>query len=138
MTSVALWSRRDAGRLGVLLAVGALLLVLAWAGASGRDDAGDQVVFVTLGLLGALVGWGGTAAWVLRARRQISARRAHLLGDAPPKPHGGAASPTLVAGTDGKWFHRSDCPLVTNRGWAPSSRSDHIKAGRAACPGCRP
>ena len=138
MTPVALWSKRDAGRLGTLLAIGALLLLIAWYAAAGRDDAGDQLVFVSLGMLGAGVGWVAVGDWVLHGRRAISARRVRLLGDAPPRPTEAAKSPALVAGPDGKWFHRSDCLLVDGRGWNASPRPAHEKAGRAACPGCRP
>ena len=138
MTPVALWSKRDAGWLGVLLGVGTLLIVLAWAGASGRDDAGDQVGFVTLALLGALLGWAATAGWVVGARRVITARRAYLLGEAPARPVEGARSPSLVAGDDGRYFHRSDCSLAAGRSWVASPRQAHESAGRTACPGCRP
>ena len=134
----ALWSKRDAGLLGILLAVGALLLLIAWFAAAGKDDAGDQLVFVSLGILGAVVGWVGVGSWVLHGRRAISARRVALLGNAPPRPTEAAKSPTLVAGADGKWFHRSDCLLVDGRGWRASSRPAHEKAGRSACPGCQP
>ncbi len=136
--NVALWSKRDAGWLGILLGVGALFLVVAWVGASGKDDAGDQIVFVTLALLGALVGWAAAAGWVLGGRRAITARRTHLLGEAPPRPVEGARSPSLVAADGGRYFHRSDCPLAAGRNWAVSPRGAHESAGLAACPGCRP
>ena len=105
-----LWSRRDAGKLGVLLAAGGILVVASWFFAAGRPDAGDQLVFVSLA----------------------------LLGTAPPAPAEAAQALELVAGPTGKWFHRADCLLVDGRNWKPSPRGAHESAGRKACPGCRP
>jgi hypothetical protein len=137
-----LWTRRDATLLGALLAVGAVLVGVSWFFAAGRADAGDQLVFVSLALLGALIGLAGVAAWTVHGRRLIGARRGLLLGAAPPAtPEGmgwAAHAVELVAGPQGKWFHRADCLLADGRGWAASPRAEHESAGRKACPGCRP
>ncbi|HEY0400324.1 MAG TPA: hypothetical protein VGF00_18130 [Acidimicrobiia bacterium] len=137
-----LWSRRDATLLGTLLAVGAVLVGVSWFFAAGRADAGDQLVFVSLALLGALIGLAGVAAWTVHGRRLIGARRGLLLGTAPPAtPEGmgwAAHAAELVAGPQGKWFHRADCLLADGRGWPASLRAQHESAGRKACPGCRP
>ena len=122
----------------MLLAVGAILVVLSWFFASGRPDAGDQLVFVSLALLGALVGMAAVVGWIVRGRRIISARRSLLLGTAPPARADVARRPELVAGPTGKWFHRADCLLVDGRNWSRSPRPAHESAGRLACPGCRP
>jgi hypothetical protein len=138
----ALWSRRDVTVLGMLLAIGAVLVGVSWFFAAGRADAGDQLVFVALALLGTLIGVGGVGAWTVRGRRLIGARRGLLLGTAPPAPAGQSAwaahAAELVAGPQGKWFHRADCLLVDGRGWAASPRAKHESVGRKACPGCRP
>jgi hypothetical protein len=133
-----LWSRRDAATLGTLLAVGAVLVGTSWFFAAGRADAGDQLIFVSLALLGALIGLAGVVVWTVHGRRLIGARRGLLLGTAPPAPVEAARAVELVAGPDGKWFHRADCMLVDGRGWAASPRAKHESAGRRACPGCRP
>lgn len=133
-----LWSRRDAVLLATLLAVGAVLVGLSWFFAAGRADAGDQLVFVALALLGALLGFGGVGVWTIHGRRLIGARRGLLLGTAPPAPTVAAHAAELVAGPTGKWFHRADCLLADGRGWAASPRAKHESAGRKACPGCRP
>src|SRR5581483_4742908 len=73
-----------------------------------------------------------------RGRRLINLRRSLLLGTAPPPAADHAVAAALVAGPAGKWFHRADCLLAENRGWATSTRSQHEAAGRRACPGCRP
>ena len=140
-SDVPLWTRRDATVLAVLLAVGAVLVVASWFFAAGRADAGDQLVFVALALLGALIGLGGVGVWTVHGRRLIGARRGLLLGTppAPPGPLSWAAHAVeLVAGPQGKWFHRADCLLADGRGWAASPRAKHESAGRKACPGCRP
>jgi hypothetical protein len=136
--SPPLWSRRDAGLLGVLLAAGGILVLLSWYFAAGRPDAGDQLIFVTLALLGMLVGLAGVTGWLVRGRRILSARRGVLLGTAPPAAAIGAMATELVAGPQGKWFHRADCLLVDGRNWPASPRAAHESAGRNACPGCRP
>jgi hypothetical protein len=133
-----LWSRRDATVLGVVLAVGAVLVAAGWFFAAGRADAGDQLVFVSLALTGALVGVAAVIGWVVRGRRTISARRGLLLGTPPPPKADVAFATELVAASTGKWFHRADCLLATGRGWAASSRAEHESVGRLACPGCRP
>jgi hypothetical protein len=133
-----LWTRRDAVLLGTLLTIGAVFVALSWFFAAGRADAGDQLVFVALALLGALLGLGGVGVWTVRGRRLIGARRGLLLGTAPPAPTVAAHAVELVAGPQGKWFHRADCLLTDGRGWAASPRARHESAGRKACPGCRP
>ena len=134
----ALWSRRQAGGLAGLLAVGGALVALSWFLAAGRADAGDQLVFVSLSLVGVVVGMAAGAGWLVRGRRLLSARRGLLLGTAPPEAASAARADELVAGPGGKWFHRADCLLVDGRGFAPSLRREHESAGRRACPGCRP
>jgi len=133
-----LWTRRDATVLAGLLVAGAVLVALSWFFAAGRADAGDQLVFVTLAVIGTLVGTTGAILWTARGRRLINLRRSLLLGTAPPPAADHAVAAALVAGPAGKWFHRADCLLAENRGWATSTRSQHEAAGRRACPGCRP
>lgn len=133
-----LWSKRDAGVLGVLLALGGVVIALSWFFAAGRPDAGDQLVYVMLALLGTLIGTGAVMGFVVRGRRLISARRGLLLGTAPAAPANAARATELVAGPQGTWFHRADCLLVDGRNWSASPRTAHEKAGRKACPGCRP
>jgi hypothetical protein len=135
---VPLWSRRDATVLAVLLAAGAVLVALSWFFAAGRADAGDQLAFVTLAVVGTMVGVTGAVLWTAHGRRLINFRRALLLGTAPPPSADRALSRDLVAGASGKWFHRSDCLLAVGRGWLPSPREQHERSGRRACPGCQP
>ena len=133
-----LWSRRDEAVLGVLLAVGAVLVLAGWFLAAGRADAGDQLVFVSLALVGALVGLAAVVGWVMHGRRMISARRGLLLGSPPPPQDVRALATDLVAAAGGKWFHRADCLLAHGRDWSAAPRAEHEQAGRQSCPGCRP
>lgn len=133
-----LWSKRDATLLGAVLALGAVLVMAGWFFAAGRADAGDQLVFVSLALIGALVGLAAVIGWVVRGRRLISTRRGLLLGTPPPPKAETARAVDLVAAPTGKWFHRADCLLAHGRGWNASPRAAHESAGRLACPGCRP
>ena len=135
---IPLWTKRDATVLAALMAVGAVLVALAWFFAAGRADAGDQLVFVTLAVVGTMVGVVGAVLWTTHGRRLINLRRALLLGTAPPPAADRAVATDLVAGPTGKWFHRADCLLAEGRGWPPSPRPQHERAGRRPCPGCQP
>ena len=133
-----LWSKRDEAVLGAVLAIGAILVAAGWFFAAGRADAGDQLVFVSLALVGSLVGLAATIGWVVHGRRLISIRRSLLLGTPPPPRAETARAVDLIAAPTGKWFHRADCLLAHGRAWSASPRTAHESAGRQACPGCRP
>ena len=137
-TRPPLFTSADRVRVGVLQAVGALLIALAWFFAAGRADAGDQLIFVSLSLLGALLGMAATAGLFLRGRRAVGARTAPLRGSAPAAPVDAPLARDLVAGPGAKWYHRSDCLLAEGRHWSPSPLSAHQAAGRKACPACKP
>src|SRR2546429_6598866 len=114
-SGVPLWSRRDAATLTTLLAVGGILVAASWFFAAGRADAGDQLVFVTPALLGAVVGMAAVVGWTVHARRTISAPRCLLLGTAPPGPADAATSLHLGAYSNCREFHRADCLLADGR-----------------------
>ena len=133
-----LFTSADRLRVGILQAVGAVIIVLSWFFAAGRPDAGDQLVFVSLSLVGALLGMAATAGLLLRGRRAVGARTALLLGAAPAAPPDAPLATELVAGPGAKWYHRSDCLLVEGRHWPAAPLSAHQTAGRKACPGCKP
>src|SRR5439155_9786295 len=111
-TRPPLFTAADRRRVGVPLAVGTALVVVSWFFAAGRADAGDQLIFVSLSLVGALLGMAATAGLLLRGRRAVGARTALLLGTAPAAPADAPPAADLVAGPDAKWYHRSDCLLV--------------------------
>jgi hypothetical protein len=133
-----LFRAADRVRTGVLAAAGAVIIALSWFFAAGRADAGDQLIFVSLSLLGALLGMAATVGLLLRGRRTVGARRSLLLGTAPDAPADVLASAELVAGPDAKWYHRSDCLLVEGRHWSPAPLAAHRAVRRKACPACQP
>lgn len=133
-----LFTRADRLGVGVLLAVGAVVIPLSWFFAAGRADAGDQLIFVSLSLVGALLGMSATAGLLLRGRQAVGARSALLLGTAPSAPSDVPLAIELVAGPDAKWYHRSDCLLVERRRWPAAPLSAHQATRRKACPACKP
>ncbi len=133
-----LFTTADRLGVGVLLAVGAVVIALSWFFAAGRPDAGDQLIFVSLSLVGALLGMSATAGLLLRGRQAVGTRTALLLGTAPSAPPDVPLAIELVAGPGAKWYHRSDCRLVEGRRWPAAPLSAHQAAGRKACPACRP
>jgi hypothetical protein len=133
-----LFTSTDKLWVGALEGAGAVVIGLSWFFAAGRPDAGDQLLFVSLSLVGGLLGMSATASILLRGRRAVSARTRLLLGVAPATPTDTLVSAELVAGPDARWFHRSDCPLVEGRQWPPAPLSAHLGAGRRACPACKP
>ena len=133
-----LYTGADKRTAGVLLVAAAITIGLSWFFAAGRSDAGDQLVFVSLALAGALLGISATAGLVLRGRRRVGVRRRLLLGTAPAAPADTPRSEDLVAGPDAHWFHRADCLLVEGRRWPAAPLSSHLGVGREACRACRP
>lgn len=131
-----LWSRRDARALAALVAFGAVLIAAAWFFAAGRADAGDQMAFLSLAVVGVALGTVASGGWVMKGRRAVGARRRRLLGAAPVTAAVGPRAQDLVAGPAAAWFHRSDCLLVESRRFAAFSLVDHQAAGRRACPAC--
>jgi hypothetical protein len=120
------------------MGIGAVVVAVAWFFAAGRDDAGDQLAFVSLSLLGVLVGTAAGFGWLRRGRRAVGARTLLLLGSAPGARVDAPLAAELVAGPAAKWFHRADCPLVEGRNWPAATGPTHEAAGRRACPACRP
>jgi hypothetical protein len=133
-----LWSRQDRVRLVVGLIGGAVLIGWAWFLAAGRDDAGMQLAPVTLSMAGAALGFGAALIWLGRGRRAVLAMSRLLLGSAHDATPEGPLPSDLVAGQSARYFHRADCLLVTERAFPAAPRAHHDRAGRQACPACRP
>ena len=132
------WSAKDRQRLVLRLGAGAVVVLAAWFLAAGETDPADQLPFVSLALLGALLGMWGVFSWVTRGRRLVGQRARFLLGAAPVTNIDLASAEVLVAGGARHWFHRADCLLAASRGWPAASRSTHESAGRRPCPACKP
>jgi len=132
------WSVRDRRLLTLRVGAGAAVVLAAWFLAAGEADLADQLPFVTLAVIGALLGMWGIFGWVTQGRRLVGQRARFLLGAAPVTNVDLASAETLVAGGTRHWFHRADCRLAASRGWPAASRSAHEAAGRRACPACKP
>ncbi|GAA0615971.1 hypothetical protein GCM10009547_17470 [Sporichthya brevicatena] len=120
----ALWTRADLTATAVLLAVGVLLVALAWFGASDTTDWDSQMSWTALAMIGVVVACAGVGVWLYRGfarvriearavRRQVGARIA-----ARTAPTGGENISTdrgrvTVAGM--AHHHRADCLLVRGK-----------------------
>jgi hypothetical protein len=135
------WSTDDVLRAAGMVAAGGVMCVIAWATISARPRVGSQVGFVPLAVGGLVVAFLGQAAWLLRGRRALGERARMLLGAPPaagPRRSTAIARATdLVAGEGLRWFHRADCPLAANQGFA-ASHGEHTRAGRHPCRVCQP
>jgi hypothetical protein len=133
-----LWSRRDRLRLVVPLIGGGALIGVAWVLAAGRDDAGAQLVPVSLAMAGAGVGFGAALVWLGHGRRAVRTMSWLLLGSGDAVVPEAPTAAGLVAGPSARYFHRGDCLLIVERSFPAGSRADHDRAGRQPCPACRP
>jgi len=135
------WRLVDLLVLWATLAVGALLLVLAWWGASATADQSSQIAWINLGVAGVIVSGVGSVLWVLKGRRAVGARRLRLLPeDAWPQQAAAAepAKPRLVTAAGLTRYHVESCPMVTGKRTRPASAGRHRAAGLHPCGVCRP
>ncbi len=126
--SPAPWGRADLTGPGVLGAVGAAMVAVAWNGASREEVFREQVGWIVLAAAGFGVFALGAALWILVGFRRTRQCRAQLRIDfanafAEPRP-GVEARPLdavagLVTGPGLRWAHRADCLLVRNKAVRP-------------------
>src|SRR5947207_2668862 len=130
---------------------GAVMLLIAWWGASGTTQLGAQLAWVNVAVAGVILAGTGNAIWLLHGRRSVTLRRRRLVDEGfslgagartHPVPSGGSrvgAGPdaALVASPRMTRFHRQDCPLVAAKVVSAASRSSHERAGRRPCGVCR-
>src|SRR5206468_6241777 len=121
----SLWRTRDLGFVGLRLSIGALLIGCAWFLAAGQAEPGNQLVLVSLALLGALVEMYGVFGWIARGRQRLAQRGRVLFGTATQDNALVASAEQLVGGDDRHCFHRADCLLAKGRNWPVGSRSTH-------------
>ena len=116
---LAPWSPH--ARLALLAAdtVAASLVVVAWAGAADTAALHDQIGWLNLAVVGAVVGAAANASWLLAGRRAVGRRRRRLLADVgDPSPAADAATRPehgwqWVPGT--RRAHRDGCPLAAGK-----------------------
>jgi hypothetical protein len=140
-------------RLGDLLvlyactALGALLVAVAWFGASSSVRVASQVRWTNIGVGGLIVFGAGSLAWLLTGRRAVGELRRHLLPLIPvpeqPAVEGRApASPTtngaLVSVRGMTHYHRAACIFVAGKDVEKASERTFRRRGRTPCAACRP
>jgi hypothetical protein len=132
------WRLGDLIRLYAALAVGALLVLAAWLGASGTTKLSAQIAWVNAGIGGLIVGAAGIAWWLLTGRRSIGRRIERLADTLYATPSGPAAATRLVAGPRMTRYHRPGCPLVEGKSVRPADEAEHRRAGLRPCGVCAP
>ena len=114
--------------------VGLIAIVVGWYVAAGEATPGHQTAWISLAGAGLIVSGAANAAWLARARREVSRRRRVLLRaitvSTPPDP----PISRLVAVRGGRFYHRSDCDLVAGK---VLTRVRSL-AGREPCGVCEP
>jgi hypothetical protein len=112
--------------------VGLVLLGVSRAGVAGRDELGEQVAWVNVGVLGVIVLAVAGVLWVLAGMRATAELRRsivhemraratpaappHLAPAAVPRPRSRPLRATsFVAAPAMTRFHRPDCALVANK-----------------------
>ncbi|GAA0627832.1 hypothetical protein GCM10009547_34290 [Sporichthya brevicatena] len=126
--SPAPWGRADLTGPGVLGAVGAVVVAVAWNGASREEVFREQIGWIVLAAAGFGVFALGGAWWILVGFRRTRQCRAQLRIDfanafAEPLPGVDARPPDdvggLVTGPGMRWAHRPDCLLVRDKAVRP-------------------
>jgi hypothetical protein len=148
-----LWGADDLLRWLVFVLAGAVCCGLAWYWGSGVATLQAQQGPLELTVSGLVLISYGHVVWLLRARRSVGERQSQLLAlwlshdgseatltidDIVPAIVGSAGTDALVGSDDVLHFHRATCQMAHGRVWEPASRAEHERAGRIACPICRP
>jgi len=141
-----LWRAEELLRWGLTLALGAIVIGVAWYVCAGEANFSQQVGPLDAAVAGVLLAGVGNVGWLLHGRRALGQRRQALLPDivdvrrvsAAVEDHS-ATSELLVAGEGMERYHRQGCTLTEGRtGWSSATRAEHEAAGRQPCGVCRP
>jgi hypothetical protein len=142
MTTASPWNRADTVELAGAFAVGTIVLSIAWFGASGATVIADQIAWLNLAVLGAVVPGMAAGRWVLRGHQAFRRRTDGLSGgyrvsspQVAPESNGREAFVSHPAMTR---YHRSGCLAAAGKAVALESRAVHERAGRIPCEMCRP
>lgn len=139
-----LWGYRSLIGLVATAVAGAVLLEVAWVGASGQRQAGDQIPWVNLGVLAVLLPVVASRRFVVAGRRSLGRRLAAVVAEIEPamvdlaQDSGDGGLEPLVAGPATSRYHRAACVLAQHKPFTPAERSVHERAGRGPCEMCRP
>ncbi len=123
-------------------AIGLVLLVAAWSGASDQRESADQMAWLNIGVAGVVLTGAVGGSWVLRGRRAVEARLARLLSGAdvvePEVAPAPVAVERLVTALRMTRYHIPECLLVNGKALFPDTRATHERAGLRPCEMCRP
>lgn len=135
-----LWRYDEVFRLVITSTVSALLLLLAYIGASGTATLKQQGLWLDLGIGALVVGGFGATSFLLIGFRRVYLGVGEVLrtGGAiePPEPTQEVRALVSVANTIR--FHREDCVLAEGKAVVRGSQAQHRRAGRKSCEMCRP
>ena len=134
------WSRRTLILSVAAMALGVVLLVAAWIGASRESQLSQQVALVNLAVVGSAIAATGQAICLLCGRRSVGVLRRQVLPDRehPRRPAASRVahvSTSVVALSSSKRYHRPDCLLV---GGKEAIAVDPSLDGMRPCEVCRP
>ena len=146
MTTGSPWNRAATVELAAAFAVGAVVLGVAWFGASGATVIADQIPWLNLAVLGAVLPGIAAGRWVLRGHQAVRRRTDDLSGGFWISGLGDVLQPVPTAnGREGfvshpamTRYHRSGCLAAAGKAVALESRAVHERAGRTPCEMCRP
>ena len=137
------WTARQRLLLVMLQALGAIGLLVGYAGTSGTLRVSRQVVWVNVAGAALVVSGAGVVLFLTAGRRAIGRRRLGLFGDvledlvpAGPVP-GSRSAAELVSAATMTRYHSSDCSFVAGKqGLASASAAEHENSGRRPCGVC--
>ena len=141
------WNTGDLVAVAAPVAVGGVVVIAAWTGASAKYKLDDQKGWIVLGVVGLLLAVVAQGLWVRRMRKTVARHAAEVLAGTAALTAGPAVAlasvPTAATVGDGlvaaeglTHFHRSSCPIARQRNWTPVPRATHEAAGRTPCGIC--
>jgi hypothetical protein len=126
----------------VAAAIGLVLLVSAWTGASDQRESADQMGWLNLGVAGVVLTGAVCGSWVLRVRRTVEVRLARILSGVDEVGFEEASVPVqsdrLVTALRMTRYHIPECLLVNGKALSSDTRAGHERGGLRPCEMCRP
>jgi hypothetical protein len=148
LESPPIWGRAAKVVLLVFAVIGAVTVTIAWIGVSGTTDWDNQVGWIAVGGLGAMVGAFAGVVWLMLGFGAVHHRARYLTGILGPairpdqmdweRSDSLALKGLAVSADSMTRYHRADCSLVRGKP-TQSDRIDDLRArGRRPCGVCKP
>jgi hypothetical protein len=144
ISPLAPWTGADVTVSAVAAVLGAVALLVSWAGSSTATALGQQTTWIGVGIGALLAASAAASYWLLQGRRAVVRRRADWVVRERSRRRGGQEAASagvteqLVALASMTRFHRGDCPLVAGKPVVAGNRAAHEREGRRPCGVCRP